>query len=576
MKKFLKSDKGGVIVEKSNILNDLAKISSIARIELGNNAQIEEDIARIEAGIKDFKVKVLVVGGFSAGKSSLLNRLLNTNILKEAITPQTAIATELYFGKDEHVVLVKSDGSETKCSFAEADYKNPAEFLKYIYIINNDKLKELDEYVLVDMPGFDSGVEAHNTAILQYIDQGAAYLLVVDAQDGCIKDSAIKFLNEIQLYSEHIGVVLTKSDLKLESEIEDIVKEVEQELNDIIGIMPPLVATSVVDSELDKKVTNVINSFSPQILLENKFGYLIAVLGDEVVNALTEIEATMDLDTQEIDDKIYERDAAKADILKRIDLEKKNLHINLKNNVKPAILEEIETGLRGNIEQLVNAALAGNESLKREVAYIVRPILLQSVQENIGIVVEQLTSTLELGDNNIIDDSESYDVAGTIETIESVATKINTIADKYQQRSQAATTGLNSYRALMVPLAIVTDVVLPWMELIIVFAPDILRFLKGKQSTPEEKIREQLLDNGIPQIINQLRSNIDKNLAVVEGKLITEIEKQYAQKIEIEVAGLKLLKEKKQKTLQDMQAHKEKIKSEINEIEMILKKYKTE
>ncbi len=562
-------------MEKRNLLHDLEVISNIVHKELQGNKQLENTLVKLKNEIDSFKVKVLVVGGFSAGKSSLLNRLLNTDLLKEAITPQTAIATELHYGEEEQVTLVKPDGQEIKCNFEEAESQDPTAYLKYIYTVNNEKLKELDEYVLVDMPGFDSGVEAHNTAILQYIDQGAAYILVVDAQDGCIKDSAIKFLNEIQLYSEHIGVIITKSDLKINSELESIVSEVKNELNEIIGIMPPLVATSVVDEQVSEKVTNIINSFQPQILLENKFGYLISSVGNEIIDTLKELEVSMDLDTQEIDDKIYEQEVKKANILKNIEVEKKNLHINLINNVKPAILEEVESGLRNNIEQLVSAALAGNENLKREIASIVRPLLLQSVQDNIGYAVEQLTTSLEMYETDSIDTSDySNGVSSTLnmDTINSAQSTFNAI-HTFAQSASALKAG-RRFQAIMGPLAIATDFVAPWMELIIFFAPTILNLIAGKQQSPEEQVREKLLESGIPQIINQLRPNIDSSLRDVEKQLISEIEKQYEQEIEAEVSGLKSLKETKQTSLNEMQIRKNEIVTEIDEIERILSNYR--
>ncbi len=562
-------------MEKRALLHDLEVISNIVHKELQGNKQLENTLVKLKNEIDGFKVKVLVVGGFSAGKSSLLNRLLKTDLLKEAITPQTAIATELHYGEEEQVTLVKPDGQEIMCNFEEAESQDPTAYLKYIYTVNNEKLKELDEYVLVDMPGFDSGVEAHNTAILQYIDQGAAYILVVDAQDGCIKDSAIKFLNEIQLYSEHIGVIITKSDLKINSELESIVSEVKSELNEIIGIMPPLVATSVVDEQVSEKVTNIINSFQPQVLLENKFGYLISSVGNEIIDTLKELEVSMDLDTQEIDDKIYEQEVKKANILKNIEVEKKNLHINLINNVKPTILEEVESGLRNNIEQLVSAALAGNENLKREIASIVRPLVLQSVQENIGCAVEQLTTSLEMYETDSIDTSDySNGVTSTLnmDTINSAQSTFNAI-HTFTQSASALKAG-RRFQAIMGPLAIATDFVAPWMELIIFFAPTILNLIAGKQQSPEEQVREKLLESGIPQIINQLRPNIDSSLREVEKQLISEIEKQYEQEIEAEVSGLKSLKETKQTSLNEMQIRKNEIVTEIDEIERILNNYR--
>ncbi len=44
-----------------------------------------------------------VVGNFSAGKSTLLNRFLEKSVLPTAITPETSLATELHYSANERI-----------------------------------------------------------------------------------------------------------------------------------------------------------------------------------------------------------------------------------------------------------------------------------------------------------------------------------------------------------------------------------------------------------------------------------------------------------------------------------------
>ena len=127
-----------------------------------------------------------------------------------------------------------------------------------------------------------------------------------------------------------------------------------------------------------------------------------------------------------------------------------------------------------------------------------------------------------------IDTSDySNGVNGTLnmDTINSAQSTFNAI-HTFAQSASALKAG-RRFQAIMGPLAIATDFVAPWMELIIFFAPTILNLIAGKQQSPEEQVREKLLESGIPQIINQLRPNIDSSLRDVEKQLISEIEKQY-------------------------------------------------
>lgn len=58
-----------------------------------------------------FEIKLLVVGHFSAGKSALLNALLQRPaFLKEAQQPQTALATELVYDTTEQAFAYRKDG----------------------------------------------------------------------------------------------------------------------------------------------------------------------------------------------------------------------------------------------------------------------------------------------------------------------------------------------------------------------------------------------------------------------------------------------------------------------------------
>lgn len=52
--------------------------------------------------LKERKQKIIVpfIGGFSGGKSSLINALLNDAFLSTDITPETAFPVEITFGTD--------------------------------------------------------------------------------------------------------------------------------------------------------------------------------------------------------------------------------------------------------------------------------------------------------------------------------------------------------------------------------------------------------------------------------------------------------------------------------------------
>ena len=84
--------------------------------EILNCHQAENDIlqprfAERKKSIEEFSAKILFVGGFSSGKSALLNSFLgDEEILCEDIPPETAVSAELIYSPVEKIVCVTNSG----------------------------------------------------------------------------------------------------------------------------------------------------------------------------------------------------------------------------------------------------------------------------------------------------------------------------------------------------------------------------------------------------------------------------------------------------------------------------------
>ena len=59
--------------------------------------------------IEQAELIVPVVGGFSAGKSTLINSFLGSDLLPTAITPETALATELRYSSTDYIEAVQTN-----------------------------------------------------------------------------------------------------------------------------------------------------------------------------------------------------------------------------------------------------------------------------------------------------------------------------------------------------------------------------------------------------------------------------------------------------------------------------------
>ncbi len=93
------------------------------------------------ASIQKQQLVIPVVGNFSAGKSTLLNRFLGSSVLPTGITPETSLATELHYSANERIEAFSNNDEKAKSfelneqSF-EAIKENAA---KYSYLLEFDK-----------------------------------------------------------------------------------------------------------------------------------------------------------------------------------------------------------------------------------------------------------------------------------------------------------------------------------------------------------------------------------------------------------------------------------------------------
>ena len=82
-----------LIATREQFINYLEQVKSVTTsVQLADNS-----LAALIHNIKQAELIVPVVGGFSAGKSTLINSFLGCDLLPTAITPETALATELRY-----------------------------------------------------------------------------------------------------------------------------------------------------------------------------------------------------------------------------------------------------------------------------------------------------------------------------------------------------------------------------------------------------------------------------------------------------------------------------------------------
>ena len=198
---------------KKNFLEYIKKVKNIITpLEIPDNG-----LSDIQSQIEYAELIVPVVGGFSAGKSTLINSFLGTEILPTAVTPETALATELRYSETDYIEAVTESGSIERHEISEFGSlkDNARNFTNLRLFLNNDKLKVIQPLVLVDMPGFDAPIENHNRAILTYLERGVFFVFLTSVDDGNITLSMKREIENLERFSKGFAFCISNANVLL-------------------------------------------------------------------------------------------------------------------------------------------------------------------------------------------------------------------------------------------------------------------------------------------------------------------------------------------------------------------------
>ena len=540
------------MINKENNNNKAIEVKKIAE-KYGLASMVIELDAFINMN-NNYKIHILMIGGYSAGKSALLNKYIGKSILKENQQPETDIATELYFSENEKIIANLLDGNKKEIFSTEDIDINKTKNIEYY--LNSQNINENSDYIMVDTPGFDSGIEKHNKALMQYIDHKTAFIVVVDCEKGTVSESTLKFINEISHYSMDIAIIINKCDKKIEEEVQKIKEHIENLLLSSTGRTFPITCTSIYDDNVENKIKELIKTFNPQYLYDKHITSELNKKCNSIIEALEIIKSNETCDVSEIEEEILKKEKAKKKLLEQLDLQKKKLDNKIHNEIKEHIISTIYSQLISNTEILAEASKGGVEMLQEKVIEIIRPIMISEVEEYSSIAYEDFVKNLNYSSLNISDNSDELKVV-----IENVYEKLKKLTpddnfvlptEDETKKDKLIKNGLNTYRIVGSALAITTSIVSPPLELLIVFLPDIIRVIKILSgNTKEQQLIEAIQNKIIPQIIKKLRNKLDNSLSKIESVMIDNISANIQKILDIENSALEIALNKKEKVETD-------------------------
>lgn len=342
-----------------------------------------------------FSVRLPLIGGFSAGKSSLVNTLLGEKLLSVAITPETCLPTELTYAEQESLTFHHPDKGPSPLTREQvkAPPLLPLSPGCWVEVATPSRiLKALDGMTLVDMPGWESGIEQHANAIDHYLERSAAYCVVVSVDEGGLKASLKNIIKELAEHQKPMMLVLTKCDKKTTEEVDAVTRQVTTQIEDITG--KPLLSVSQASRKTVGTWFDALQQLQP---LNHHFLY--QRVGVKALVMLQQLHRHLGCLLND-DDLSLESIAVKHEALRQqvqaCQDELATLRYSLSTQIEPIcrfIGEEFENSLKGDVENLVRTLLYGGD-INNSVGTSLRLAYTKGIEQKLKPLVQHKLASL--------------------------------------------------------------------------------------------------------------------------------------------------------------------------------------
>ena len=555
----------------SDYLQEVKNILKDTNVEISKINFYEEKINNTE-------LIVPVVGGFSAGKSTLINQFLGENILSTALTPETALATELRYSENSYIKAIKKDDTFDKYEISEIDIiKEKAKNYKYIKLyLNNQKLQEIEPLILVDMPGFDAPIEHHNQAILNYLNRGIYFIILTSIEDGNITKSVLREITNIMEFGKDFSFCLSKTNLRTENDIKAVQNIIEDQLKDYFDFNKEIILTDNSSGlELEKILNNIdIEELFKKVFLSDlKFNHI------ENESSINIILSTLKVSREEVLKTITELENSIKNILNKKEQMIEEAEEKYSNTNIDGIINKITNELNLQKEVLISYAIANPNNISQEINEIVKNILIPEIRKRIkdvsNRIVDDFSIELKNLENNL--DNSNFDnnwiekiSYSTKNILEKAQNGLSTIVD--ERRSKETDDKL--YKAITTILGVTTSFVAPIIEIIIIFLPEIVRFISGKakEKQQKEKISEQISISIIPEIKRKLRETIPQIFNDYLKNTIETISQEFETQLEQKRQEIIVTQQEKEDNIKDIEQEILKLENIKKELQFLATK----
>ncbi|WP_158934085.1 dynamin family protein [Burkholderia sp. S171] len=510
----------------------------------------------LREAIANTELLVPVIGSFSAGKSSLINTFIGREMLPVGIKPETELATELRYAEDERIEAVLLSGGTLRFDIAEmSSLKARANEFSHLRLwARCEALARIAPLVLVDMPGFDSTLANHNKAIANYIDKGAHYLVVVSVETGGVTRSMQRQLADIQELDRDFSLLLSKANVRAESEVDEVAAKIEEQAEDAFGTHR---AVRKIGLDGAAKLQSALDAIDPEQLVESLFQGDVKRTHLEITEAINVALAGLETNAT---DNLHAVEEMKAGLVK-VEHKREDLVADIEARYSSSAVrncvDAVGHALEAGVPELVAAGMSGNrETLSRAVTEIVRGSLIRKIKAQMSEISQKIVAefALELDDLNALMSVYTADAdwvgrvtTNTTQLFEQANRGVSRLSEYMVKKNGTQTI----YKVATTILAVTTNVVFPLLELVIIFLPDLLQpfFEARRRETIEANVRTEI----IPGIKASLREKLPDIFREQVELLVRQVSGQFESAIAEKKEALEKLEQERRNHQESIQ-----------------------
>jgi hypothetical protein len=387
------------------------------------------------------------------------------------------------------------------------------------------------------MPGFDSPLDAHNKAIMVYIERGCHYLVLTSVQDGTATNSLLRRIREISGLGRDMSFFLTKADLKPQDEIGKLVEHFTDTLRDNCDYTGEVAVISQASPDAALKLLKTIDAES---LFFNLYRSAAREIADELVDAINIRINALKKDRMIVSSAVEELKSSLVKLQDRAGDEIESLSRRFSGGtVISDVVSDVGRALEGALEELIAIAQGGDTTAtERCLSEIVRTELNISVSRHLGEVNREIVSDLSGSLKNLDRAMSNLGVSG--EFTQKLAKVIESQLATFGVLSETAGGGIGTILSgKVVNVATKTvgiglaGVVTPLLGIVVAFLPEIIGWLfnRGSESQANEKLRSVFLGQIFPQIKTRIRPELQKLVVDATHDMIEKARAQYEAQI---------------------------------------------